>query len=204
MTDQDFECCDLAQVASERDTRLSDALRMMTEKFDQADQKRAYWKTKAEAHGSCSCNTGPGVDGPDECCPEHGRTYGDWIERGNVLQARINAVREIIAKVRRTPAANDPYRVALDIADDLEAAVYLDAPNPSTIEELRAALTTSKPPVGECPSSWCGPWRDGLCVDCGNPRKLGDPPSVPLASPECCASGRCEVCSPGFDWGRNG
>jgi len=21
---------------------------------------------------------------------------------------------------------------------------------------------------------------------------------------ECCASGRCEVCSPGFDWGRDG
>lgn len=21
-----------------------------------------------------------------------------------------------------------------------------------------------------CPSGWCGPWRDGLCVDCGHAR----------------------------------
>jgi hypothetical protein len=27
---------------------------------------------------------------------------------------------------------------------------------------------------------------------------------VPAPEVECCASGRCEVCSPGFDWGRDG
>lgn len=25
--------------------------------------------------------------------------------------------------------------------------------------------------AGCCPSDWCGPWRDGLCVDCGKPRR---------------------------------
>lgn len=33
-----------------------------------------------------------------------------------------------------------------------------------------------------CPTNWCGPWKDGACVDCGKPRRLGDPPSVPLSA----------------------
>jgi hypothetical protein len=122
-----------------------------------------------------------GSEGPSETCAIHGRAYAEWVERGDILNARIEAVKEVIAKVRRTPAKNDPYRVALEIADDLEAAVYLEPGTwPSdhgavqSIEELRAALMSPSPK-----------------------------PFFP-DSPECCASGRCEVCSPGFDWGRDG
>ena len=117
------------------------------------------------------------------------------------MSARLEAVKEVIAKVRRTPVANDPYRVALDIADDLEAAVYLEpTANVSSIDDLRAALTGASPMVvariispdcddldhAACGSGFCG------CT-CHTVR-----PKV-----ECCASGRCEVCAPDFDWGRD-
>lgn len=155
----------------------------------------------------CSCDLVPmscGGEGPSETCEIHGRPYAEWVERGDILAARLEAVKEVIAKVRRTPATNDPFRVALDIADDLEAAVYLEPgtcwpPDCKVIDDLRAALRG-----GRCPSGWCGPWKGGKCVDCGTPRRLGDPPTVPVQPTECCASGRCEVCSPGLDWGRDG
>lgn len=126
---------------------------------------------------TCTCDPAPlscGGEGPSETCEVHGRPYREWVERGDILAARLAAVKEVIDKARRTPVANDPYRVALDIADDLEAAVYLEPgtwppDHGKTIDDLRAALT-------------------------------GMPPE-PV---ECCASGRCEVCSPGFDWGRDG
>lgn len=122
----------------------------------------------------CTCDPVPlsaNSEGPRETCEIHGRPYHEWVERGDILSARLEAVKEVIAKVRRTPVTNDPYRVALEIADDLEVAVYVEpTANASSVDELRAALT------GASPS-----------------------PKV-----ECCASGRCEVCSPGFDWGRDG
>lgn len=39
--------------------------------------------------------------------------------------------------------------------------------------------------MAECPEGWCGPWVHGLCVDCGKPRRLGDPPVVPLSREWC-------------------
>ena len=33
---------------------------------------------------------------------------------------------------------------------------------------------------------------------------LGGPGSSAPEPVECCASGRCEVCTPGYDWGRDG
>jgi hypothetical protein len=97
----------------------------------------------------CTCDPVPlscGGEGPSETCEIHGRTYHEWVERGDILAARIAAVREVIDKARRTPAANDPYHVAMDIADDLEAAVYLDpTADAASIEELRAQLDGSLP-----------------------------------------------------------
>ncbi len=119
--------------------------------------------------GRCLCAPFPHGDGPEERCGMHGRRYYEWVERGEILNARLEAVKEVIAKARRTPSANDPYHVAMDIADDLEVAVYLDPSADGSVDDLRAALT-------------------------------GTPPEPA----ECCASGRCEVCSPGFDWGRDG
>lgn len=34
----------------------------------------------AGRHGACVCDTGPGTDGPDEFCPQHGRPYRDLLE----------------------------------------------------------------------------------------------------------------------------
>ena len=113
-----------------------------------------------------------------ETCEIHGRPYAEWVERGDILSARIEAVKAVIAKARRTPVKNDPYHVALDIADDLEAAVYLEPTREApSIEDLRAALLSP----------------DASAFH-----------TAPLPPAECCASGRCEVCSPGFDWGRDG
>lgn len=128
--------------------------------------------------GRCLCEPFPHGGGPEEHCGVHGRTYHEWVERGDILNARIEAVKAVIAKVRRTPAKNDPYRIAIDIAEDLEGAVYLeqtDGTSPS-IEDLRAAL---------------------MMPDASAFHTAPPPPT------ECCASGRCEVCSPGFDWGRD-
>lgn len=133
----------------------------------------------------CTCDPVPmtaGGEGPSETCPQHGRSYHEWVERGDILNARLEAVKEVIAKARRTPAKNDPYRVALDIADDLEAAVYLDSPEPQSIDDLRAAVEGS-----------ASSHRDRVT---GRAATAYTPPE----DVECCASGRCEVCSPGFLW----
>jgi hypothetical protein len=34
--------------------------------------------------------------------------------------------------------------------------------------------------------------------------QLNEATNVPDAPAECCASGRCEVCCPGYVWGRDG
>lgn len=113
---------------------------------------------------NCICDPTPmscGGEGLSESCEIHGRPYHEWVERGDILNARLDAVKAVIAKVRRTPTSNDPYRIALEIADDLEAAVYLEPKD----RHMRAL------PAGDDPT-------------------------------ECCSSGRCEVCVPGFDWWR--
>jgi hypothetical protein len=155
----------LAQVSRERDAAIAQRNALAR----QYDDNLSRLMSAEEQLGRCLCEPFPHGSGPEEDCGVHGRTYSEWVDRGNILAARLAAVREIIAKARHTPVANDPYRVALDIADDLEAAVYWDpATDSPSIDDLRAALT-------------------------------GQPATV-----ECCASGRCEVCSPGFDWGRDG
>src|SRR5205085_8372112 len=103
-----------------------------------------------EQLGRCLCEPFPHGTGPEEDCGVHGRTYSEWVDRGNILAARLAAVKEIIAKARRTPVANDPYRVALDIAEELEAAVYWDpATDSPSIKDLRATLT-GQPAAIEC------------------------------------------------------
>jgi hypothetical protein len=39
----------------------------------------------------CMCNTGPDTDGPDECCPQHGRPYTYWVRGCEELNARLAA-----------------------------------------------------------------------------------------------------------------
>lgn len=101
----------------------------------------------------CTCDPVPmtcGGEGASETCETHGRPYREWVERGDILAARLAAVKEVMAKARRTPAVNDPYHVAMDIVDDLEAAVYLEpgtlpSDHGKVIDDLRAALTGVPP-----------------------------------------------------------
>jgi len=53
----------------------------------------------AELEGRCICNTSPSTDGPDETCPVHGRTYADWIERGDILQQRAEKAEAEVARL---------------------------------------------------------------------------------------------------------
>src|SRR5690625_2373375 len=53
----------------------------------------------------CVCNTGPGTDGPDEACPQHGRRYSDWVEYASTQQALAEAHEAVLARVE---AALDP------------------------------------------------------------------------------------------------
>lgn len=48
---------------------------------------------------ACICNTGPGTDGPDECCPQHGRPYTYWVERGDA--AYIQGWNDALAEAAR-------------------------------------------------------------------------------------------------------
>jgi len=73
--------------------RISDLLRMaeeheaLLEKVLRANQHGLTigeaWERaleRAERHGPCICNTGPGTEGPDEFCPQHGRPYSEVLE----------------------------------------------------------------------------------------------------------------------------
>lgn len=147
--------------------RLSRALRMMTEKFDQAEQRRAYWKSKAEAHGPCVCVLGPAAEGPDECCPEHGRTYGEWVERGDILANRQARIRDIVGSAAH--CSGGPCAL-------------------NHLAEIRAILFGETSPAAAFSPSGSAAWHT-------------PPPESPFGNDfECCASGRCEVCSPGYVW----
>lgn len=146
----------------------------------------------------CTCDPTPmsvGGEGPSETCEIHGRAYHEWVERGDILNARLEAVKEVIAKARRTPVANDPFRVALDIADDLEVAVYLE-PGAWPPDHGRVVSAPTVADLAEAESAAfierrIAALREALTGTSPEPA-------------ECCGSGRCEVCSPGFDWGRDG
>ena len=127
---------------------------MMTEKFDQAEQR----------HGPCACVLGPAAEGPDECCPEHGRTYGEWVERGGILANRQARIRDIISSA--THCSGGPCAL-------------------NHLAEIRAILFGGTSPGAAFSPSGSAAWHT--------------PPESPFGNDfECCASGRCEVCSPGY------
>lgn len=74
----------------------------------------------------CICNTGPNTDGPDETCSVHGRTYAEWIERGNLLQTRLDAADARIAELEAIAERNGVRWCACS-----RAARARDAANPA-------------------------------------------------------------------------
>lgn len=64
-------------------------------------------RPSSERDGACICNYGPDTEGPDECCPFHGRPYAYWVERGDVLQRRAEVAEAAIDRVRRRHPRGD-------------------------------------------------------------------------------------------------
>lgn len=52
----------------------------------------------------CVCEHDPSSPqfGPSEVCPHHGRTYQEWVERGDLLQRRLAELETVLAQVRET------------------------------------------------------------------------------------------------------
>lgn len=51
--------------------------------------------------GPCPCDRNPETsDGPSESCPHHGRTYDEWVERGDALADRIEQMQGALDKIQ--------------------------------------------------------------------------------------------------------
>lgn len=86
---------------------------------------------------ACICNTGPGTDGPDECCPQHGRPYAYWVEWGDRAYAR--GWTDALAEAARVT------RDAMDAATQTADEGFHDLRNPGVVPTSTTALTTSEP-----------------------------------------------------------
>lgn len=81
--------------------------------------------TRAE----CICDTGPESDGPDECCPQHGRPYSDWIDYGEAMRAgrerAEHKLREAEAAVAKLQRWKEEALPVMDGLQDLGVALRL-------------------------------------------------------------------------------
>lgn len=74
--------------------------------MEQVEYVRAM---KRERDGECICNTGPEIDGPDECCPWHGRSYNELLEmltKGKIMTDENSEVRELRWRIRQLGKQN--------------------------------------------------------------------------------------------------
>ena len=61
-------------------------------------------RSSNERDGACICDYNPDTtDGPQEDCPFHGRPYAYWIERGDVLAARLERVEAVARRWESVP-----------------------------------------------------------------------------------------------------
>jgi len=93
--------------ALEAAERERDAARKHAER-ERTAQK--HWHDKWVAVlGTCICDGNPATtDGPEEDCPQHGRSYTEWIQRGDALQAENQRLRDGIT------ALADDYASEID------------------------------------------------------------------------------------------
>lgn len=120
----------------------------------------------------CICNTGPGTDGPDETCPQHGRPYSYWVEGYETLTYRLGEVTAERDRLKRGGA---------ELGKSLMFWM-----------NLAVEVTGSQDCIEEGGDGDWGAVAERLA-------SLRPQLSEPIAA-ECCASGRCEVCSPGWKW----
>jgi hypothetical protein len=95
--------------------------------------------TARERLGKCICIYGPDIEGPDEYCPQHGRTIEDWQERSDVLQGRIEGYRDRAETAERVIAN---VRALADEWDAWAAARLVS--NPNAAPKLPAITTASR------------------------------------------------------------
>ena len=66
---------------------------LATQVSELTDRLRLY---EYRYDGPCICDTGPTSDGPEECCPYHGRAYNEWVERCSDAQRRLSKIRRLL------------------------------------------------------------------------------------------------------------
>lgn len=79
-----------------------------------------------DRHGPCVCNTGPGTEGPDEYCPQHGRTYDDALDVAHRIVAGERACTEA-AESRARDLEAEVARLRALLAEDVALLEELDA-----------------------------------------------------------------------------
>ena len=127
--------------------------------------------------------------------------------------AHEQAYRAALAASSRAPSPPDAREqvvraVSQAVASD-QIEPYSEHDDGQGMEaSVRRALEDIDPAAFGEDGQRSGQFAGGLVTDenPGGPRFVEDAPSPPAPAdePECCASGRCEVCTPGFVWGRNG
>ena len=81
---------------------------------------------------SCICNTGPDTEGPDECCPVHGRPLAYWIEYGDAMQLKVEKMQKASreAKARLQAARDgDPDELVQAITEAMELLEKSERPS---------------------------------------------------------------------------
>ena len=141
------EATDRAQAAEAEVERLTGALTNARAKAADniADRERMLRDIMAERDallgrlGPCICNYGPGADGPEEWCPQHGRPISDWESYMTKVAEENISLRATVARVEA-------------LADELEAVA------PSFASKVRAALSAPEPapPTPETPHTAAG------------------------------------------------
>lgn len=64
----------------------------------------AYYRSIADSHGECACNTNPDTtDGPEEFCPMHGRRYNELVEMLREAQDKVAEVQKVAEIMKDQP-----------------------------------------------------------------------------------------------------
>lgn len=76
-------------------------------------------------HGECICNTGPGTDGPEEWCGQHGRPYHDAIAYlSSILEAQRFALARVLDRADKIELYNEATAKAIREAVKVRAEDY--------------------------------------------------------------------------------
>lgn len=107
--------------------------RRLAQQYEQALVEIEHLKRSVERHGPCICDTGPGTEGPEEFCPQHGRTYDEMLA---MLTDDYGKVSDALSRVRKVLDEEAFYiptqyeQDALVYADHVRKALEQVSPTP--------------------------------------------------------------------------